>query len=289
MIGIICVVIASLLWSLNPAVIQRYRYVVRPTLFTGLRGLFAFLGLLPIVLIFSHNMFSSMSVKAILFIIASAVLGPGIGDTAYAISIKLVGGSLAVVISYTYIFVAQLLAVVFLGERFTWFIAIGSALAFIGIVLALYRNTDSSTSKSSIAIGILYAAISSITWGIASFMIKPIYNEIPDPLTISLTRIGIVAILFISIGLRETESFSEIRGQIAPAAITGVLGWSLGMSLYVYAIGVAGVTISVTATALTPIASQITIALINKTKISWRYIAGSILVATGIILLAINT
>ncbi len=289
MMGILYSVIASLLWSLNPAVIQRYKYVIRPMLFIGLRGIFAVLGLLPIVLILRHNLLlSSMSITTILFIIVSAVIGPGIGDAAYAMSIKLIGGSLAVIIGYTYMFVAQLLATLFLGEEITLLLLAGTAIVFIGIVLAFYRDGDSSIQRDSIALGILYATISSISWGIASFMIKLIYNDIPDPIIITLIRLSIVAFLFTSMGVREIKLFNEVKEQIIPAVITGILGWSLGVPLYVYAIGVLGVSKAVVATAITPIVSQITIAIVNRMKISLRYVASSFLVTIGITLLALD-
>jgi len=280
-------VLASLLWSLNPAIIQKYGRSIKPITFTGLRAIFASLVLTLVAVMLGRDLLaSSMSLSGVLLLIASAVIGPGVGDAAYAKAIKLLGGSLAVIVSYTYIFVAQLLAVVVLGEKIAWGLAAGTAISFSGIIIAVYR--DSTNHRGFAASGLLYAFVASISWGIASFLIKPVYTEVPDPVFVALMRLIVVAVFFMIAGLREISSFNELKHQIVPASITGILGWGIGMTLFVHAIGVAGVSASVAATALTPVVSQITVALVNRARISWKHGAGAILVALGILMTALG-
>jgi len=280
--------LASLLWSLNPAIIQKYGRSIKPIPFTGLRAVFASLALTLVAVIQGRNLpTNSMSLFGVSLLIASAIIGPGIGDAAYAKAIKLLGGSLAVIVSYTYIFVAQLLAVVVLGEEVTWSLIAGTAISFSGIILAVYRN--STNHREFMALGLLYAFVASISWGIASFLIKPVYTEVPDPVFVALMRLVVVAALFMFAGLREISSLNELKYQVVPASITGILGWGVGMTLFVYAIGVAGVSASVAATALTPVVSQITVALVNRAGISWRHGVGALLVALGILMAALST
>jgi len=280
--------LASLLWSLNPAIIQKYGRLIKPIPFTWLRAVFASLVLSLVAIMPGRNLqANSMSLFGVLLLTASAIIGPGIGDAAYAKAIKLLGGSLAVIVSYTYIFVAQLLAVAVLGEKVTWGLAAGTAISFSGIILAVYRN--STNHRGFVASGLLYAFAASISWGIASFLIKPVYAEVPDPVFVTLMRLIVVVVFFMIAGLREVNSFNELKHQIVPASITGILGWGIGMTLFVYAIGVVGVSASVAATALTPVVSQITVALVNRVGISWRHGVGALLVALGILMTALGT
>jgi DME family drug/metabolite transporter len=57
----------------------------------------------------------------------SAILGPGIGYASYTRAIQILGGSLAVVVSYTYIFVSQLIAIMFLGEPLRFSVIAGAS------------------------------------------------------------------------------------------------------------------------------------------------------------------
>ena len=195
MIGYIAIAIASTIWSLNPALISRFKKYVKPITFTAMRAIMASIFLFPMVFLNRIELPYSQPI-VIAVIAASAILGPGIGDAAYTKAIQIIGGSLAVVVSYTYMFIAQIIAAMLFNEKITTFLVIGTVIAFMGVVIATLENSRGSFKW----IGITYALITSISWGLASSMLK-IALAYSDVFTLTITRIALIALFFLPIGL----------------------------------------------------------------------------------------
>lgn len=161
MLGHAAIVVASVLWSLSPALISRYRGVVKPVTFTGLRALVALVSVSPI-LIHQNAGLGVLEPDAILLILLSALIGPGMGDVCFTKSIKILGSSTTAALSYTYIFVAQAIAVTFLRELVRASLVLGAVLAFTGMVLV--ASSDSTHLRVE-RCGVAYAVLASISWG----------------------------------------------------------------------------------------------------------------------------
>jgi DME family drug/metabolite transporter len=283
MIGYIAIAMASIIWSLNPALISRFRKYVKPIIFTAMRAVMATAFLFPLV--FLNRIELPYSQPIVIVIIAiSAILGPGIGDAAYTKAIQIIGGSLAVVISYTYMFIAQIIAVTLFNEKITMFLVIGTVMAFIGVVIATLENSRGSFKW----IGIAYALTTSVSWGLASSMLKIalIYSDV---FTLTITRIALIALFFFPIGLifEGKPEKNSLKPLIFLATITGVLGWGVGMYLFIYSINSIGVSATTQATALTPVLSQITTKLFAGEKPSKTNIIGALMISMGIAISAI--
>lgn len=284
MIGYIAIAIASAIWSLNPALISRFKKYVKPIIFTAMRAVMAELFLFPMV--FLNRIELPYSQPIVIAIIAiSAILGPGIGDAAYTKAIQIIGGSLAVVISYTYMFIAQIIAAMLFNEKITTFLVIGTVIAFMGVVIATLENSRGSFKW----IGITYALITSISWGLASSMLKIalIYSDV---FTLTITRIALIALFFLPIGLifEGKPEKSSLKPLIFLATITGILGWGIGMYLFIYSINSIGVSATTQATALTPVLSQITTKLFARERPSKTNIIGALMISIGIAISAIS-
>lgn len=281
MLSSIYIIIAAVLWSLNPAVIQRFGRRLKPATITVFRALAALALLIPIAIISCSR--SGINLYALLVAVVSGVIGPGIGDAAYAKSIQLVGGSLAAIIGFTYIFIAQALAVVLLGEGIELAVVVGSILAFLGIVIALYnKNPHSSKAYSS---GVLYAVITAISWGAASALIKLATTSI-DPLTLAIIRLSTVLITLgpFAALLEKPRLRKELKNLVIISITTGTLSWGIGLYLLHYSIAVIGVSKTVLGVALTPILSQAIVKLIAREEVGLRSVVGAMLVTIGIIL-----
>lgn len=276
-------VIAGVIWSTNPAIIHRFARRAPPALFTAIRAIMAvsFIGLLVALNGGIHlNDYSSTIIFLLLF---SGALGPGIGDIAYTRSIQILGGSLAVVISYTYIFFAQFFSAFIFGEKVTYITVIGGLLAFAGIVIA---STNNSSGNSISKNGLIYGFIAALCWGLASSLIGPLRNYV-DAYSTAFIRTSVVVIFSLLMSLMLGESLEVTKGLLVAAFFTGVFGWGVGMVLFVYSIYTIGVSATVVVTALTPVLAQFTSRLVAGEKISPRIFLGALLVAVSIALQAI--
>lgn len=279
MLGYVAAVVASLAWSLNPAVISRFRGYIRPLTFTAFRALTALAVLYPIARLRYSEPYNS-SLYALAIIVVSAVLGPGMGDALYTKSIQLLGGSLAVILSYTYILISQLLAVLLLNERVTLSLAIGTLLAFSGVVVAL----SPWTSRGGMSLkGVTCALGAATLWGVATILVR-LALSFTDPLALTVIRLVAIALLFLPLGL--TFEGPPLRSSIQPillaSTITGVIGWGLGMYLFILSIDLIGVSATTVVTALTPVISQLSTTVIAGEKVRANSILGAVLTFLGV-------
>jgi len=282
-LGYATIVLASVTWSLNPAVISRFREHIRPITFTALRALAALALLCPIAV--GRLELRDSSPYAIAVIVLSAVVGPGIGDALYTKSIQVLGGSLAVVLGYTYIFIAQFLAVLLLGEELTLGVAVGTMLAFGGVVLAVGPKASRSGAGAT---GVAYAFGAAISWGVATVMIG-LALQFAGTLTLTVVRLATILALFLPVGLL-TEGLpprSSLKPLLVASAVTGIMGWGIGMYLFILSIGLIGVAVTSTATALTPVLSQLTTKLVAGERVRASTVLGAALTSIGIAVTAI--
>jgi len=277
-IGYVAIVTASVIWSITPALVSRFSQYIKPFMFTALRTIIATLTLVPIAFLNNFN-YIPLSSYALILIVVSGLLGPGIGDACYTKAIQRIGGSLSVVISYVYIFIAQFMAVVFLGEFMSISLVIGSVLAFVGIVVAV---SSSNFGRVDIQ-GTIYSLIAALSWSSASVMVKLVLNYL-DTFTVTLYRLAVTAVILspIAIFLEGIPGRRVIKQLIPIALITGILGFSLGVYLFVYSISTVGVSATAMATALTPVLSQITTKLLARERPTKENVVGASLISIGI-------
>lgn len=269
------------MWSLNPAIVSRFRAFIRPITYTALRAILAVLSLVPMALLNGVEI-QSGSLYPVAVILLSAILGPGLGDAFYTRSIQLIGGSIAVLLSYTYIFVAQIVAAITVGEPLKHTTIAGSALAFLGIAVAVLRSGEKAKLSSR---GLAYAVAAALLWGIATVTIKTALLY-ADTLSLTFIRLLVIAVLFLPVGcaLEGLPPKKHLHPLLIASSLTGVLGWGVGMYLFVYSIYAIGVSATAIATALTPALSQISTKLIAGERPGVRQAVGAFLISVGIAL-----
>lgn len=259
---------------------------MQPILFTGLRALLA---LLPALSLCTLTGFKAEVVPlSILLFTASALIGPGVGDAAYTKAIQILGGGRAVVIAYTYIFVAQALSVL-AGEVLRPSVLAGATLAFLGLAISAPRN---SGRKEIPLRGFGYAAAASICWG-AGTVLSTMSLHYADPISLLVIRLGVLVVVFIPAGLLSVyvrgnySIHNNLRKLIECSGITGVVGWFGGMYFFLLSLATIGTASTVLATALTPILSIITTKSVARESHSYTLILGTGLISLGIGLAAL--
>lgn len=283
-IGYTSIVTASLIWSLTPALVSRFRDLIRPLSFTSLRAAFGALTLLPIVVLGGATV-EGLPTTAAYLIAVSGFLGPGLGDACYVKAIQVLGGSLAVIVSYTYIFIAQAMSVVFLGESLRPTLAVGSSLAFLGVLIAtLVRDSNIRLGFN----GILYSLVAATSWSLAAVMIRVALNY-ADVLTVAFYRllVTLVAFLILSMLFDGIPSRGYVKPVLPVAAVTGVLGFGLGVYLFVHSINTLGVSVTTMATSMTPVLSQIMTRILSRERPSKRAVIGALATSCGIAISAL--
>lgn len=282
-------ILASLVWSLNPAVVSRWAKNAPPIFFTSVRALMALFFLFIIALPFYELTgqgalsLNGLPITALLVAALSAVFGPGLGDAFYVKSIQSLGGSLAVTIGYTYIVFTGIFAVILGVESYSILRFAGALLALAGVSMAILREGFNLRLK-----GLLYAVLAAVCWGMATVLIR-LMRDFVDPLTLSIVRLMVVFMVMLLASIVIKERLTVNKEFIIATSITGVLGWGVGMVLFTYSIYRIGPSATAVATALTPVLSQATTRLIAGERPTIRMFVGAMLVASGIALAGLTS
>ncbi len=272
------ILLAALIWSLNPVIIRIGAGEASAIAFNGLRAFSALILLMPLTMAVNGGLHVELTPLAVLFIVLSALVGPGLGDVAYIKSIQLAGASRAVTVGYTYIFVAQALAVAFLGEEIGLGTALGSILAVTGVWLVASEAQQRGSSELK---GVLAAIVSSLAWGLGS-IINRLALVYTDPLSLSSIRAIIQGAVLSTLDAKNLRSTVPSKRVIATACITGILAYGMGTTLFLYALSVLGVSMTVLPTALTPVLSAVLSRIIAHETFGLKTVVGVLCTASGI-------
>ncbi|RLG76088.1 MAG: EamA family transporter [Thermoprotei archaeon] len=275
-IGVAAAATAAILWALNPALIKIGAERLDALLFNALRVL-ASLPLLAGLAVYRRvNMPQNPVVW--LYILIATVIGVGIGDLLYIIATKHIGGGRAVTISYTYIFVSQGLATLTLGEEVTNRLVLGSSIALIGIwLVAKEGDKNGNTLKGCAA-----ALGAALAWGIGSIVNKMALKYI-DALELAFLRMLVLTLILSPVYIRHLRSLGD-RLALIISIVSGVLSFSIALPLFLFAIDVVGVAVTVLVTALTPVLGRVFAHIMAKEAVTVRGISGTLLTAVGIVL-----
>ncbi|RLG84540.1 MAG: EamA family transporter [Thermoprotei archaeon] len=272
--GIVLAVIAALIWSFTPSIIRKFSENADPISLNALRAFFATLILTPVITITGIRV--ELEVQGILFILLSALIGPGVGDIFYIISIRRIGGGRAVAISYFYVFVAQFLAMVLLRETLRPWLVLGTILALTGIILVRFEGGHDTRH-----IDWFIAFAPAFAWGLGTIVNKfALYYT--DPLSLSFLRVAILTIFLYMISFNKMGKNIGRKNVLITAFITGGLGYGVGIPLFLYAIDSIGVSATVLATTLTPVLGRILSSIIAGEKVNLKGVIGTFLVVLGI-------
>lgn len=271
---------AAIIWSTNPPIIYRFARDTSPSVFTFIRSLMALIFLTLFIVFTGGASTQYLAPITIFYMVLSGILGPGLGDMAYTKAIQLMGGPLAITISYSYIFFAQVFASVFFDEQLTALTITGGVLSFIGISLAVSGNNNNSRNSK---IGLVYSILAAVLWGLGASMIR-MFRDQADVYTTAIVRLIAVAFFSLFICIVRNNEISMSRDLFIATFHTGVLSWGIGMILFIQSIYTIGVSTTSVATALAPVLTQFINKVVTHEKMSYRILLGAVLVSTGIVL-----
>jgi len=209
-------------------------------------------------------------------VLVVSFIGPGVGDVAYIKSIASIGSGRAITIGYTYILIAQALAIVFLKEELTLTLIIGSLLAITGIG---FIASESGSSTKLEFLGVAEALIASLAWGVSTVVNKYVLNYM-GALNLALLRSLILTPAITLIDLKGLKTLT--KKALIIAIFSGAFSYGLGIPLFLYAMKLAGVSLTVLINATTPVISRVLGKFLINEEINWRGIIGTALTITGI-------
>jgi DME family drug/metabolite transporter len=230
---------------------------------------------------------------SVLFLVVSALLGICLGDTIYIKGLKIINVTLAFPLAQSSMPVFTLIAaVLFLGERMTWSLAVGTALVIGGIYLIAVPHGPAPASPVSLphqkkGMGIGLILVASVLWTISIALLKLGLQGVNLVMANGI-RLPVACLLLIplALGQRQTGLSSKPAArEIFLGAFSGALSFGLGGFLFLVAIQYAGAGKAAVLTSCAPLFGLPLSALYLKERVTARIRWGTGLVVGGIFFL----
>jgi len=228
--------------------------------------------------------------EKLFFLLFSMIVGGGIGDSLYVLSMARIGVSRAFPIANTYPALTLLFGLLFLNEQITWPIVAGLVLV-LGGIMVISRSTQNQHNETPLAeqkTGLLFALGASVLWAASMALVAPGMEGL-DPITVASFRTPALALIFWGIvALRGT--WRKLL-KLAPREwvilfFGGLIGWGLGSVLFLSSVTLLGATRAAIVTSTSPLFALPLCAIFLKEKLNGWVLVGSVLTVAGIVLVS---
>jgi len=280
----------ALLWTIATAIYGRVGQTLPPLLLNSLKGAIAIAALLATYLL-SDRPWPALTSSTTVLLVASGILGIGLGDTAYLASLKALGARRALLLETLAPPLSALLAWLFLRETLSPLAGCGIAVTLLGVGWTIAERTpERAIAAAPFWQGLGWALVAEAAQAGGAVLSRAALLQ-PDisALDGSLLRLsggtGVAfLLLFLRPGARPTQDWRLLRRALGAVAIASLLGTYLGIWLQQTAFKFAPTGIAQTLLATSPI-FVLPLAAAAGERLSWRAIAGAAIAVSGIALL----
>jgi len=229
------------------------------------------------------------------YVIASGIIAIAIGDTVYIKSLSFLDVSRAFPIGQcTFPVLTMFVAVLLLGEPFTWSTGIGAVLVVLGVYLVAVAGKGSETPSAKGGIswkGVILALMAAVAWTIGAAALKIGVTDM-DPFVAAAIRIPIATIILTCFLLsRNRGGILQFKKygfrNMALAAGAGLLTYGVAAVTYVTAMQLIGAGKTVLLTAIGPLFILPFSIFVLKEKPTRYTIAGIFICVAGVCLVSI--
>ena len=300
MSGEVGALLAAACWAVSFTIFTAQTRRLGPLSVNTVRSLFAALFILLLAPFFgSLGELREMSLSTLVALVGSGVLAMGVGDSLFFASLPLMGASRAIPISNgLYPLLALLLAAVWLDEKVTVLILLGTALVIAGVTLLVGESAPSvegnATGGAAAARGrgkkgffLLVAAC--VAWAVSTNWLKAGGGD-ADVVAAATIRVVINGLILLPMaylweGKRDLLG-NGLRDTVA-LAVAGIVGIGIGSLLYLFAVQEAGAGKTAVLTSTLPLFALPLAVIFLKEKITPKVLLGTTLCMLGIWLVAV--
>jgi drug/metabolite transporter (DMT)-like permease len=235
---------------------------------------------------------TTLPLELVLLASASGIIGLGLGDTLYFMSLKWIGVARAVPLTCIYPLFSVLWAVFLVGERITLAVVLGAVVIVLGI-LFLGQDSQANTTytRKALIVGMVIALATAAVWSVSITMMDVAVKESPDidhALIINTIRvITVAAVLLASSPIIDRKlGFLKVRKRTVVALIAGgIAALGVGWFFLSYSFTVTSQARAVPISSTTPLFSTLAGILLLREKVTAHNVFGSMMVVVGIFLL----
>ncbi len=248
-----------------------------------------------VVAIGKSTVFTSLPLYAVALSSLSGLIGLGLGDTLYMVSLKQIGVSRAVPISCTYPLFSLLFALLIQPRTVGLGVTIAAVAIVFGIwLLAKEEEPDKSVEQKGLRIrGALFALGAAIVWALSITMINAAVtlhetSTLDSALVLNTIRVVSVAVfLLASTPLTDRRfTFAKVqRKSLVLLVLGGLVALGLGWFLLAYSFLFISEAQAVPISSTTPLFAVVSGMIFLRERITIRNVAGTLAIVFGIFIL----
>ncbi len=292
MLGEISGLACALCWAVSSIATKSLAGKFEPLILNLLRCLGASLLLWMVIPFFpGYQGIMQAPRMSVFLLVLSAISGISVGDTIYIRGLRLMRVTLAFPLAQTSMPVLTLMAaVLFLNEKITWMMGLGTALVLIGIS---FNASSLGQSRAGIsmgerkALGIALVLLAACLWAVSVSLLKIGLAGISLILANGI-RLPVASAALVSVFLfqKAPAARGKMEGRdLALALGTGALSFGIGGILFLLSIHYAGVGKAAVLTSCGPLFGlPLSVWMLNE-RVTGQTIVGTILAAIGIFLI----
>ncbi len=296
MIGAVYALTAALIWAGSSTILKSLTTRIDTLSLNTLRLCVASIFLLVLIPLSGRSTeFINTPLMPLVYLIISGIIAVAIGDTIFIKSLSYLNVSQAFPIAQCSnpVF-TMFLAVLLLGESFTWVTGLGTFFVLLGIYLITSTRMAPGINSAPRRIrrrGIILALIAGVLWAVAAVTLKLGAIDM-DPLVAAAIRVPSATIVLLPFALTQRKRGAlQLRKygsrSLALALTSGLIDYGIGMVFFIIAIQLIGAGKTVVLAATSPLFLLPFSVFILKERLTRLTLIGIFTGVTGICLVAI--
>jgi len=171
--------LSAILWALAVIFFRKSGEQVHPLALNMFKDLLALVLFVPTIFLFGVSVVRPVPLSAYMLLLLSGVIGIGIGDTVFFMSLNILGAGLTGIVICMYSPFIITLSTVFLGEKMSLLQIVGALLIISAVLIATIEKRKITISRNRLIAGVLLGVLSSAAMAAGIVMIKPLLEGSP--------------------------------------------------------------------------------------------------------------
>lgn len=301
-LGVVLALVAAIAWGVNSIIMKKAAEGEAPGRALFIRGVSSAPTLLILALLFEGwNSLDRLCESDAAWLVFTSAMTVTLGDYAYILALKKAPVSVVLPVSCSYPLFAAAYIISAGLEEVTSLLLVGTVIVVVGIMCITQQVTSNSedrqeTEHTATKQGIVFAGLAAAIWGAAVLQLRILLSmDGVDPFSLTTIRaalIGLAGLLIYvtrkrTVGIVYEKSDEERRTSVKQFLLTGVIGWTIGGSAFMYAIQHAGALVATPLTATNPmIATALGVSILGE-RVSLIQCFGIFLVILGSVFVTI--
>jgi drug/metabolite transporter (DMT)-like permease len=238
-----------------------------------------------VVLLGRADQLDDVPLPAAALLLATVVIGIGLGDSLYFHALRLVGVARAQPIAMSYPLFTTLLAMALLGERLSAGALVGVGLVVVGVALVATAQVGArgggkgiaAQSRQQLRLGAALAIGAALCWAVGTVLLRPALEGVDLWVATTIRMLGAALLLHVY-AARHLPAVRRVARDSRAFAL-GVLllgvGTAISLSLFLVSVAYAGAARASALSSASPLFGVPLAVMLLRERVTWQLLVGA--------------